>query len=183
MAITATEPFLLQNRGGVRITGLYTPALTYLRAEHIIAQQTTAYPVESGAKIIDHAERKPNRLMLEAAVSALRYGQDAGLEVWNTLTEMVEQHQLLTIVTRYRQYDNMLLKQATVPESDRYGRSSHFRLELEEILRPEIITPSTPSAAVADQVAPRTIIRGYGDDLAGAPARRVISRIPDRDGD
>lgn len=186
MTLSQGSPFVLFGGGGVRITGYTGPPLAYLSVEHSIEQDVTSYPVESGAKINDHAVRRGNRLMLDGLVDSLQAGAVTGAAVWQTLDRMMSAGQLVSVVTHYGRYDNMLLRSGTAPEDRSSG--ARFRLELEQVLlvgvdanRAQII--GAPAPAVADQVAPRIIHRGLGDDLAGVPARRIISRIPDRAGD
>lgn len=186
MTLSQGSQFVLFGGGGVRITGYTGPELAYLSVEHSIEQDVTSYPVESGAKINDHAVRRGNRLMLNGAVASLRAGAVTGAAVWQTLDRMMDGGQLVSVITHYGRYDNMLLRRGTAPEDRR--QNGRFRLELEQVLLAAVDSGGGQilgrvSVEVADRAAPRTIHRGLGDDLAGVPAQRIISRIPDRAGD
>ena len=193
MTTQRTTPFLLFDGGGVRITGASLPAITYVSAEHIISQDTTSYPVESGAKINDHAVLRPARLNLEGLVGSLRYGNDTGLAVWQSLRAIAAAHNLLTVTTHYAQYADMLLRQASLPEGRGHGAGSRFRLELEQVLRASVGTSlglsgvvnaaSAPTPEIADQAAPEVTRRVIAELPGDLERRRYVSRIPDRAGD
>lgn len=191
MTTQRTTPFLLFDGGGVRITGASLPAITYVSAEHIISQDTTSYPVESGAKINDHAVLRPARLNLEGVVGSLRYGNDTGLAVWQALRDIAAAHSLLTVTTHYAQYADMLLRQASLPEGPGQGAGARFRLELEQVLRASVSVAfggapnpaPAPAPEVADKVAPEVTRRALPELPGDLEARRYVSRIPGRAGD
>lgn len=192
MTTQSTTPFLLYAGGGVRISGASLPSITYLSVEHSLVQDTTSYPVESGAKIGDHAVRRPNRLNLEGFVGSLRYGNQVGVQVWEGLLSVADDHTLLTVATSYATYQDMLLRQAVLLEGT--DAAARFRLEMEQILRVGVrqslgVQRGVVAPAVADQVAAPVVMRVQLDP-SGAAARSIsprtltaAERIPGRAGD
>ena len=115
----------------------------YYAEEHKLKVSKTTYPVESGASLVDHAVREPNKLKLQGWVSELMPSPDAslatanserGTAAWVEILRLMEERQPLTVVTALAVYVNMLITSATAPVDRTTGLSLQFTIELEEVL-------------------------------------------------
>ena len=135
--------FALYPTGATNIQPLIGKVDGYLAEEHERSVSKTSYPVESGASLTDHAVRQPDKLKLEGWVSDLLPSDDAdqGLALkdrataaWSEIHKLTDAREPLTVVTRLKVYENMLITKASAPVNDRTGYGLRFSLDLEEVL-------------------------------------------------
>ena len=120
----------------------------YLDEEHTIAVDSTAYPVEEGAALTDHAFKQPDSIVLTGHVSNLITPElsliPRGIEkpplIWNIVLALAKARKPLILITTLGFYQNMLLVNATTRVDDQVGlQALIFKLTFREILfRPVI---------------------------------------------
>jgi hypothetical protein len=90
-----------------------------LKADHQQALRITEHPVQTGANITDHAYIEPAMLVLEIGMSdamdryiagQYRSNPSKSVSAYETLLELQAKRQPLTVTTRLRKYDNMLIQ-------------------------------------------------------------------------
>ncbi len=103
-----------------------------LRIEHTEANRITEHPVQNGANISDHAFELPSRLTLEIGMSdamdSYQKGQftqvkSRSVSAYQTLLKLKQARIPVTIVTRLKQYTNMVIEQIHAPDDNKtlYG--------------------------------------------------------------
>ena len=115
----------------------------YYAENHSGRVSKTQYPVESGARLTDHAEREPYSLKLKGWVSDLMpephtigstpLNQRAGV-AWQAICDQKDLLETVTVVTSLRTYRNMMIIEAKAPVDESTGLSLLFDLEFEEVL-------------------------------------------------
>lgn len=111
---------------------------------HTAVNEITEFPVEVGINITDHVRRQPDRVTIRGIVTdhpiqlggALRSGRS--LEAYQDFLVMLNQADLVIVVTTLRQYSNMIVESMTVPRTNTLGGAVEFTLVLREILTAEI---------------------------------------------
>lgn len=125
---------------------------------HTSELDITEHPVEEGADFIDHARLKSSKLTIEGLISNTpmnraqmsRANETQGIttapndppvqerpgfaeEAYRKLLELQAAGTLLTVVTRLRVYDNMLIASLTVPEDSRTGDALRFNATFQQV--------------------------------------------------
>ncbi len=164
---------------GTSIVALGRTVDGYYAEEHKLKVSKTSYPVESGATLVDHAVREPNKLKLQGWVSDLMPSASAtltavrserGTAAWLEILRVMEERQPLSVVTALAVYDNMLITSATAPVDRTTGLSLRFTIELEEVLLRNVSRD-----AFGPETAPS---RGPAADRLGATRRgRVMAPV------
>ena len=128
---------------GTRIRALGRSVDGFYAEQHKVSVSKTAYPVESGASVTDHAVREPNKLKLQGWVSDLMPAplaipwvsrSERGAGAWLEILRVMEAREPLTVITALAVYQNMLLVSAEAPVDRTTGLSLVFTLDLEEVL-------------------------------------------------
>lgn len=120
-----------------------------IKTDHTSKLTATSHPVESGADISDHAFVEPAEISIEVAVSDSEtskgtFGSGSrSLNAFKELLKLQTSRQLITVVTRFKTYRNMLIMSVSVP--DDYTTMNAFKATL--ILR-EIPIVSTSKVTV-----------------------------------
>lgn len=150
----------------------------YYAEQHKIRVSKTAYPVESGASLTDHAVREPTKLKLMGWVSDLMPAQAAiprvalserGSAAWLEILRVLEEREPLTVVTALAVYQNMLLTAAEAPVDSTTGLSLRFTLDLEEVL---LTNPTRGDGPLV------TVSRGPAANRLGAVRRGRLQAPP-----
>lgn len=160
------------------IGGLVFDAI--LKTDHTSKITATSHPVESGANISDHAYTEPAEISIEVGVSDCETGSGTfgsgsrSLNAFKALLKLQTSRQLITVVTRFKTYTNMLITSVSVP--DDYTTMSTFRanIMLREI---RIVSTSrvTVSARESEQ-AQKTGSTNSGTKQAETPKQSVLSQ-------
>jgi len=115
---------------------------------HTAANEITQHPIEKGADITDHIRRQPNRLSIRGLVTdhpliwmgALR--NDRSIEAYEKVLEILNNAELITVVTTLRQYENMALESVEVPRNSSLGYAVEMNLSFREVLTAEVTDPA-----------------------------------------
>lgn len=103
------------------------PVNVVLTESHVSTLGITENPIETGAKITDHAYVEPKRLTLDFA--------DAGAaETYNALVRFQESRVPFSIVSGLYVYTNMLIKALKADRDDSFSRILKGSAELQEVI-------------------------------------------------
>lgn len=145
LAMTATDP----------TTGNETVYVFdgVLRAEHDQRAVVTLDPVQTGAPLSDHAFIVPPQLMIEIAMSDAMQsfflgqwadGPSKSVSAYQTLVAIQQQRLPISIATRLRQYDNMLITEIRADEEARTANALKAYVTFTQILTASVeVTSST----------------------------------------
>lgn len=142
------------------------PISCMVSEKHSSALEITEIPIETGAKITDHAIVMPKSVMLEVA------GANAAA-TFDALVRFQESRVPFTLVTGLKVYQNMLIKRADADRDTSYSKILRARVELQEV-----ILVSTSYAA--DPNGDSSKARGKA---GGAKSTRAAAPSPSRAGD
>lgn len=160
------------------IGGLVFDAI--LKTDHTSKITATSHPVESGANISDHAYVEPAEISIEVGVSDCETGNGTfgsgsrSLNAFKALLKLQTSRQLITVVTRFKTYTNMLITSVSVPDDYTTMNSFKANLMLREI---RIVSTSrvTVSARESEQ-AQKTGSTNSGTKQAETPKQSVLSQ-------
>lgn len=99
-----------------------------MREEHRAEMEIAEHPVESGAKISDHAWSKPYIVRLESVIGRARAKQ-----AWKQLLEFQEKAEPFDLVTGLVIYNNMLVKELSATRDPEHSQVLYFECELQEV--------------------------------------------------
>lgn len=152
-----------------------------IKADHTSKITATSHPVESGANISDHAFVEPAEISIEVAVSDCEIGKGTfgsgtrSLNAFNELLKLQKSRRLMTVVTRFKTYRNMLIMSVSVP--DDYTTMNAFKatLMLREI---PIVTTRKVSVTARDcsMQGQKTGSTNSGTVQASAPKQSVLKQ-------
>ena len=131
----------------------------FLKIDHTSKLKITDHPVEEGANISDHAYVEPQSLTMEIGMSEVctslvngqfeqKYSRSAS--AFDTLKTLQEQRIHLTVHTRLKTYENMLIETITVPDdyTTLYGLRATIGLREIIIVKTNTVTmPNRTSSA------------------------------------
>ena len=135
--------------------------------EHRVDVDTTENPVESGKTLTDNAVKRRDRLRLEGWVSDVvaapgnTLSPDRSADAWETIVTLCKDRTLMTVVTAFRVYENMVIVRAVAPRNKYTGRALRVTLDLAEILfsdtqllrfDPDKVDSTGPAASRTSQV-------------------------------
>lgn len=103
------------------------PVSVIMRERHNSELGITEEPIETGAKVTDHAYVEPKKLTLE-------FGDANAVATFNALQRFQESRQPFSVVTGLTVYRNMLIKALMVERDATYSRVLNGRAELQEII-------------------------------------------------
>lgn len=133
--------------------GVYVPQATvvteldgtidlYPDESHGIRIDKTTYPIESGARLTDHAIVRPDTLSLEGYVSDVQIYEDSTTnltgparapEAWSRIEDAAKRRIPVSVTTSLKQYENMLILSATTTRNADTGGGLRFTLVFEEV--------------------------------------------------
>ena len=105
----------------------------YPSDQHNRRVRVSSQPLEDARTASDHAVVTPALLRLQVHVSDIE-NTGAAAVAWEALEALLEERELLPIVTGFRVYDNMLLTGIQALRGKRTGHSLQALLTFEEIL-------------------------------------------------
>lgn len=97
--------------------------------EHTAAMEIAEHPVESGAKISDHAWRTPYKILLESVVDGAR-----AVAAYQQLLAIQQEAEPFSLVTGLKVYPNMLIKEIVATRDREHARVLKFTAELQEVI-------------------------------------------------
>lgn len=121
---------------------------------HEIENEVTEHPVESGFQVTDNVRRKPLRVTIEGLVSNtpvvngfVRAGQQLqGLYAGNsdvdaaraetafsTLQSIFDTQKIISVYTKLKQYDSMVIEKLRVPRDSKTGDALRFTAVCKEV--------------------------------------------------
>lgn len=104
--------------------------------EHSSNITVTQHPVQSGASVSDHAYREPDEVRLEIGMSdAAVFAGDTSHSVnaYTQLRAIMEQREPITLITRLRTYQNMVITSMTVPDDYTTMNALKASIALQEV--------------------------------------------------
>lgn len=97
--------------------------------EHTATMEIAEHPVESGAKISDHAWRTPYKVLLESVVDGAR-----AIAAYQQLLAIQQAAEPFSLVTGLKVYPNMLIKEIVATRDREHARVLKFTAELQEVI-------------------------------------------------
>jgi len=113
---------------------------------HVAENEVTQFPVEVGADITDHVRRQPDRCTIRGLISnhplvpGLGVGGGRAAEGYQKLLAMVDEAQLISVVTTLRQYQDMVIESLEVPRDPQFSSSVQCSISLRQVLTAEVAT-------------------------------------------
>lgn len=146
--------------------------------EHSADMEIAEHPVESGAKISDHAWRTPYRVTLESAIDAPR-----AVPSYQALLALQEKAEPFSLVTGLKIYSNMLIESITATRDASHARVLKFTAELREVIIVDTQSGSASaigsSSATDTDAGKATTNRGQVSARVSDPPARTRSTISD----
>ena len=109
-----------------------------LEEVHTSENEITQYPVERGVDISDHVRRQPDRVRIRGLVTDTPIflpgftGRSA--DAYNQFRRMLDDAELVSVVTTLRQYSDMVVESLEVPRRAGLGRAVELNLNLRQLL-------------------------------------------------
>lgn len=149
-----------------------------LKTDHTSKVTATSHPVESGANISDHAFVEPAEISLEVGVSDCEtrngtFGSgNRSQKAFSELLKLQTSRQLITVVTRFKTYRNMLITSISVPDDYTTMFAFKANIMLREI---PIVSTGRVSVTGSDQ-SQKTGSTNSGTVQATAPKQSVLKQ-------
>jgi hypothetical protein len=137
-----------------------------LREEHAAEMEIAEHPVERGAKISDHAWRKPYSVTLESVIDETR-----AMSSYEALLGVQKTAEPFDLMTGLKVYENMLVKRLTPTRDLDHARVLYFTADLQEV-----IIVSTQSGATLDGGGAISDATLNGNASSSDTAKSVINR-------
>lgn len=132
---------------------------------HGFSAEVTDYPVEKGSNISENRNILPRVLTIDGVISSAPTslvqisGPNAPLSVpdgFRSLEDLFDSDDLISVVTKLKTYESMLITSLTVPRSSEQGEAVFFSMELRQIRfvntqRVDVATPLEPAKAAPKQ--------------------------------
>ena len=111
---------------------------------YFYTSRVTSYPVESGTIISDHIINLPERIVLSGFVSdnplTLFAPFNRSIAAFNSLIQIYEQRQVVSVQTGLKTYDNMAIVSLEVPRTVKTGQTLTFNIELQRIIFSDVVS-------------------------------------------
>jgi hypothetical protein len=113
-----------------------------MRLEHAQELTATKHPIQTGASLTDHAYLQPARVILEVAMSDVMdrvapnlftSNSSKSVSAFQTMLDVQAGRQPITLVTRLKTYNNMLILDHRAVEDHTTVRGARMMLRLEQI--------------------------------------------------
>lgn len=134
--------------------------------EHTASMEIAEHPVESGAKISDHAWRMPYKVVLESVI-----GSDRAVSSYQALLALQEKAEPFSLVTGLKVYNDMLVKEITATRDREHSRVLKFTAELQEVI---IVSTESGGGENSEQDSAK------GTTKRGQVSARTSESIPSR---
>ena len=107
------------------------------RTDHTVELEVTQHPVQYGASISDHSYFQPEQIGFQFGYSDVmsETGEmNHSVNAYAKLREIMAEREPLTVVTRLKQYENMLIVYLSVPDEVRQMNGLKGEIRLQQIL-------------------------------------------------
>lgn len=120
------------------------------RLDHRAEVVVTEHPVQSGAKIADHAYVEPLSLSMEIGMSDAVSGGAAGRSqtAFQLFLDLLKRREPLRIVTRLNCYDNMIVTSLSAPDDKSTMNALRAVVTLKEVITARTQAVTLSSATV-----------------------------------
>lgn len=133
--------------------------------DHSYNNRVTNYPLENGSSISDHIITEPFTLNISGIVSDTPLNIlsifNRSVDSMNRLIRIVEQKEVITVVTGIKVYTDMVITSLNIPRNIQSGQSLTFNIEMQKLRRDNStvvnIFPNNPFNK-SDNVIPREIV-------------------------
>jgi hypothetical protein len=111
---------------------------------HTHANQITQFPVEEGVDIADHVRRQPDRISIRGIVTedpitlGGGFGTGRSTEAYYQVLALLNEAELIEVVTSLREYENMVIETMDVPRTNKSGNAVEMALTLQELLTVDV---------------------------------------------
>lgn len=156
---------------GRAIGGVFVDVVLW--EEHESEMEIAEHPVESGAKISDHAWRTPYRVTLESVVDGAR-----AVAAFQQILAVQETAEPFSLVTGLKVYPNMLIKRISATRDKEHGRVLKFEAECQEV-----IIVNTESGGANGNDGPTNSDAAKKTTNRGQVSARTSQSIPSRTND
>lgn len=105
---------------------------------HVATAQITNEPVEQGSNISDHIVNDPEEITIEGFITNTPVTGGFGNNTqaaFDTLFQLREARQLITVVTAYRVYSDMAIRRIAIPRDRFTGQSLRFTVDLVKVIK------------------------------------------------
>ena len=150
---------------GTVVSGLAEFVDGYPDATHKLETTTGGAPLEDGRRATDHAVARQERLVLTGWVSDFN-GGNRPREAWDEIRRLHKKKKIMTVITEWGVYRNMLIRRAEAPQT---ARGMRCTLELEELI----------IVGVTDNELPASILGGPAVGRSGEIDRGRVALVPD----
>lgn len=144
-----------------------------LDESHEWAAEATSNPVEVGAPVTDHVIEQSDKLKIKGFVTdtPLTASQSVGQisrsqEVFDLLHQLIKLKEPMTVYTKHRIYDDMVMTNVTVPRSAGVGEAIEFSAEFIHIRK-----VATQMVDVPDGINPKKDAKAGGAN--GSTAKKA----------
>jgi len=119
---------------------------------HKAEMEIAEHPVERGAKISDHAWRKPYSVELESIVAAPN-----AMSAYEALLAVQKSAEPFDLVTGLRIYENMLIKEMSATRDKEKSRILFFTASCQEVIIVSTESGSAPTSAAGGSTGDSTL--------------------------
>lgn len=134
-----------------------------LDESHDWQADATMNPVEEGSPVTDHIIEQPDKLKIRGFVTetplvasesvrgakSVPWAESITQPVFDLLRELIKKRELITVYTKYRIYDDMVLTNLTIPRSAATGEAIEFTAEFVHIRKVATQTVDVPDGISA----------------------------------
>lgn len=169
-----------------------------LDEQHEWKNEVTQNPVETGAPITDHVIEHADKLKIHGTVTnhPMKSVLDTAKDIYNgvktvprlqttfdALRELHEAQELVTVYTRYKIYQNMMIESISIPRNSKIGEEIQFTMELVKVRfastqlvdLPDGINPNKKKSTVGKKTDPQ---KDKGKTEAkSTPSTSILSNI------
>ena len=111
--------------------------------EYKFSSNVTSYPVERGTVVSDHIMNMPDTIILTGLVTDTPLSVFAtfnrSISVFNSLIDLHERREVVTVQTGLKRYDNMAITSIDVPRTVKTGQTLTFTIELQKIVFSDLV--------------------------------------------
>lgn len=123
----------------------------------------TSFPVESGVDITDHVRKQPDQVTIRGIVTDHPIGlggalgvSGRSLDAYGKALYMLDQAQLITVVTTLNTYQDMVIESMEVPRDSKRGNSVEMNLRLRQVMTAQVAASAGPSNLGTQPTVPVT---------------------------
>ena len=137
-------------RGGPLVAGVEVSVLT--SESHTFSSDVTTLSLESGAEVSDHAIVKPEQVTVQVSMTNAGTGSDAARDAFETFRRLLEDRELLELVTEHAVYSNMIITSLTPKHTQPYKGALTLSIQLRRVHFVRLDSAGRLSASLPDGV-------------------------------